>query len=264
MNVQSTRAQGPLPATPPSRPVASARPSGGQDVAVNPGTGGPLLAGPQSEGAPTLDLSQSLERLDAYASSLATRVRGAFEGAGAEEQESLRAVMDLVQSGLERVRGGLENGTLTPNDIQRGTENLFRMASDQLLQIREDAGSSESPMAAEGTVEAPSSATQPVMAPSTQDGSTDADRDEAPGELLAPDQVDSADAAQDTDAEEAVAVASRASLGPAVLAQLENVGADLQSLLADALFGGRQGQVYGPGQGAEAIAPRASGLDLAA
>ena len=67
------------------------------------------------------------------------RLEQAVADAPESEVTSFREVAEVLGSGLSRVRAGLQNGTLTPADIQRGVTNSFESAR----QVLDDARSSE-------------------------------------------------------------------------------------------------------------------------
>jgi len=278
MNVSSNNrtAQPQAPAS--GRAAAPNRPSATGGVrqaprATAPSTpvGAKGAAAPDAAAQPTrAEVASSLQRLDAYAESLNERLRGAALDAPAGEAGAFRDVVDFLEQGLGRIRAGIADGTLTPEDIQRGTKVIFERSRQMLDKARQGAPSgSVAPPDAE--VKAPAGSDAEVKAPADPDAAvkpgsgSDADL----GARAATDRVD--DASRDASRVDADEVAGKADgaedalqdLGRSILARLENLPSELLSLIDTDALPDRAGRLYGPLDGAEAIAPKRGGVDLA-
>ncbi|MEL6907791.1 MAG: hypothetical protein AAFP22_20455, partial [Planctomycetota bacterium] len=191
------------------------------------------------------------------------RVRDAFADAGPEQQEALREAMELIQSGLDRVRHGIESGTMAPGDIQRGTSTLYDMVAARISKVDPDKGTDAASKGGE---------TSGLSAPATEPSTAAAAPASAP---VAEAPVTEAAGAIATAPEAALADAPAAQAAGAagspdpdaralLLDELSGLGAQLQALLGESLFGAQTGQIYGLGELPESIAPRERGLDLSA
>lgn len=292
MNVSpNNRTPQPQPQAPSGRPAPANRPAVSQGVRHAPRGAAPSAPSapsgpkasmtPDSAAAPTRSsVASSLQRLDAYAESLSERLQGAAQDASPQESAALRDVADFLQHGLERIRAGIADGTMAPEDIQRGTKVMFERSRQMLDKARPAAP--EAPDAAQGTSDADVKAATPDDAaaaakPGDDASKTDAMRstsDDADAMAFAKKTSDAStdadvrgDDASRTDAD-AAAAAEEATreLGRSILAGIENLPAELLSLIdPNALEEGsdRSGRLYGPLDGAEAITPRDGRVDLA-
>lgn len=275
------------------RAAAPNRPSATQGVrqaprATAPSTsvGAKASAAPDAAAQPTrAEVASSLQRLDAYAESLNERLRGAASDAPAGEASAFRDVADFLQHGLDRIRAGIADGTLAPEDIQRGTKVMFERTRQMLDKARQGepsggSGSDAAVKASDGSdavTKAPARTDAEIKAPAVTDAETkvpagsDAEVKASAGFDAAradAGQVDAAaarDASRGADAatSDAHADEALADLGRSILARLENLPSELLSLIDPKAMSDRAGRLYGPLDGAEAIAPKRSGVDLA-
>ncbi len=93
-------------------------------------------------GAAPDQMASNLARLDNFMESAMARLKNAVGDAPEGEVTSFREAAEALESGLSRLREGLQNGTLAPSDIQRGVQNSFQGAREILDGARttEDAG----------------------------------------------------------------------------------------------------------------------------
>ena len=107
----------------------------------------PMEAGPASEmkGPPSPDqMAANLARLDNFMESAMGRLQEAVANAPEGEVTSFREAAEALESGLSRLRDGLQNGTLMPEDIQRGVKNSFQNARAVLDGARPSEGDESS------------------------------------------------------------------------------------------------------------------------
>lgn len=83
------------------------------------------------------DRASSLARLDGFTSALMERLDMAAKNGGPESAEAFAAAGEFLEGGMARLRAGIENGTLSPDDIQRGVDNVFRGARALLSETGE-------------------------------------------------------------------------------------------------------------------------------
>lgn len=99
----------------------------------------PRPPAPETGGKLT-DRTSGLARLDGVADAIMDRVRNAaLEGADGEAG-SFREAAQYIEHGLERLRNGYADGTLSPKDIDRGFGNLFQGATDMMNAGRQGGG----------------------------------------------------------------------------------------------------------------------------
>ena len=85
------------------------------------------------DGAPAPDqMASNLARLDKFAESAMSRLENAVANAPEGEVTSFRVAAEALESGLSRLRDGMQNGTLNPEDVQRGIRNTFQNAREAL------------------------------------------------------------------------------------------------------------------------------------
>lgn len=91
----------------------------------------------EMEGPPSPDqMASSLARLDQFMESAMGRLEEAVADAPEGEVTSFREAADALESGLSRLRDGIQNGTLMPHDVQRGVSNSFQNARKILDEAR--------------------------------------------------------------------------------------------------------------------------------
>lgn len=122
--------------------AASARAMQGQaTIAVR----GPQVAPRSSvpavpeKGAEPADRTSGLARLDGVAEAIMDRVRNAALDGPQGQEDSFREAAQFIEHGLERLRNGYADGTLTPKDIDRGFGNIFQGATDMMNAGRQGA-----------------------------------------------------------------------------------------------------------------------------
>ncbi|MFT6833070.1 MAG: hypothetical protein ACJAZN_003251 [Planctomycetota bacterium] len=94
------------------------------------------MEGPPPMGAqgppPPDQMASNLARLDNFMESAMGRLQEAVADAPEGEVTSFREAAEALESGLSRIRDGIQNGTMMPSDIQRGVQNTFQGAREIL------------------------------------------------------------------------------------------------------------------------------------
>ncbi|MEM8711633.1 MAG: hypothetical protein AAGG01_11825, partial [Planctomycetota bacterium] len=81
-------------------------------------------------------MASNLARLDSFMEAAMERLQNAVSNAPADEVTSFREAAEALESGFSRLREGMANGTLAPEDIQRGVRNTFQGARELLEAAR--------------------------------------------------------------------------------------------------------------------------------
>ena len=253
--------------------------------APKPAPSGEASAAPKTGGELT-DRTSGLARLDGVAEAIMDRVRNAALEGPEGQENSFREAAAFIEHGLERLRNGYADGTLSSKDMDRGFGNLFQGATDIMNSGREaaptSAATNSGAVAAAASAPAPAQSSQSVPTESEEGSSDGGDSDMAAAvrERMS-NFVDHATeralgAGYPDDQRAAVAEAATAIFNQAA-GRLENavfnpgngdpIDRDGLASLFQATFTALQGQIqsllgdqpqkpaamYGPGAGAEAI-----------
>ena len=286
MQISSQQRHSTAPTQSPSAASAAQAPSiSAQRVATQGAP--PTEAGPASEvkRPPSADQTASnLARLDDFMDSALSRLEEAVKNAPEGEVTSFREAAEALESGLSRLRDGLQNGTLQPEDVQRGVTNSFQIARDVLDSARQGAeGDSAAPIA---PAEAGNASAAPGAVLPDNPGEVARNRFQGVTDsvLARVDNLDVSDDLKDAVGEAASAFESAtARLDQALFNPVTGDSIDrgtfqdlyndalstLQSQLTDLIGGGESAEtgsssiLYNAQKGVEGITQRSFGLDLA-
>lgn len=251
MNVSSTGRpavpQVPARQVPTAAPADAARALGkaSMDADPMPAKAPPAGPPPMKPGPADSDPANSLNRLEQYAGSLMERVRNAALDAPAGEAAAFRDVAAFLEQGIERLRNGITNGTLQPEDIQRGTGVMFDRSKEVLDKFRStpEVPQDDAMPAADADLEMPDVAKAEggaVRMPTA--GATSA-------ALEGPRSMSDQSKAKDDPLR-------------SILDQISSLESELLDLIGPGGLRERPGQIYGRSDAAQAITPRRGSLDV--
>jgi len=178
MNISNSRMSTSIPAQSVNAAsgAASAKAMSGRDVshmkAPTPAPQG-SAADETKRGGEVTDRTSGLARLDGVAQAIMDRVRSAALDGPEGQEGSFREAAAFIEHGLERLRNGYADGTLSPKDIDRGFGNLFQGATEIMSAGRDSGDSSAAMNTGAVAAAAPASVSTAAQQPAPADGEGD-------------------------------------------------------------------------------------------